>query len=107
MANHKSALKRIRQNEKRRQYNTDRRNRVRSFVKRVRADVANTSEAPSVPVLREAIQELDRAVNKGVIHPNNAARRKSRLMRQFNVAAAAAAAAAAAPARKPKAAKKS
>lgn len=105
MANHKSALKRIRQNEKRRLHNADRRNRVRSFVKRARTEITNTNAAPTVDTLREAIQELDRAVNKGVIHANNAARRKSRLMRQFNMATAAAAVAKPAP--KARAAKKS
>lgn len=40
----------------------------------------------AVETVRAAISELDRAARKGVIHPNNAARRKSRLLRKLNAA---------------------
>jgi len=85
MANHKSALKRIRQTEKRRLYNRIYRTRARTFVKKARqalqgskSDVDAAREA-----VRLAVQDLDRAASRGVIHPNNAARRKSRLMKQL------------------------
>jgi small subunit ribosomal protein S20 len=52
-------------------------------------------------VVRQAVSALDKAAEKGVIHPNNAARRKSRLMLKYNAAVSAAATAAAEPEAKP------
>jgi small subunit ribosomal protein S20 len=86
MANHKSAIKRIRQNEKRSEYNTTIRSRARTYVKKARVTAAanNAVVATAEEATRIAIQELDRAASKGVIHKRNAARRKSRLMLQLN-----------------------
>lgn len=84
MANHKSALKRIRQNEKRRAYNRHWRTRNRTFVKNARVAIhegKNVEEARTAT--REAVRELDRSVARGIIHKRNAARRKSRLMKQL------------------------
>jgi small subunit ribosomal protein S20 len=85
MANHKSALKRIRQNEKRRVANRIYRNRSRTLVKQARSliDEGNLDEA--IAATRAAVQDLDKAASKGIIHPRNAARRKSRLMKQLHV----------------------
>jgi small subunit ribosomal protein S20 len=83
MANHKSALKRIRQNEKRRIYNRTFRNRARTLVKKARKSIVVKAENV-VEVTREAIRDLDKAAARGIIHPRNAARRKSRLMRLLN-----------------------
>jgi small subunit ribosomal protein S20 len=84
MANHKSALKRQRQNEKRRLYNRAWRSRARTFVKKARESITEPSAENAVEATRQAIKELDKAASKGVIHHRNAARRKSRLMRQLN-----------------------
>jgi small subunit ribosomal protein S20 len=84
MANHPSALKRQRQNEKRRLYNRVWRSRARTFVKKARTAITQANGEDAVAVTREAIKELDKAASKGVIHRRNAARRKSRLMRQLN-----------------------
>lgn len=85
MANHKSALKRIRQNEKRRLYNKMYRSRARTFVKKARTlIVAGKSQDDAIAATKEAMRELDMAASKGVIHKRNAARRKSRLMLQLN-----------------------
>ncbi|HLU10626.1 MAG TPA: 30S ribosomal protein S20 [Oceanobacillus sp.] len=84
MANHKSAIKRQRQNEKRRMYNRAWRSRARTFVKKARVAISDTPSDAAVEATREAIRELDKAASKGVIHRRNAARRKSRLMRQLN-----------------------
>jgi small subunit ribosomal protein S20 len=81
MANHKSALKRIRQNEKRRLYNRNYRNRARTFVKYARSAIKSGDNAAEA--VRLAVQDLDKAVSRGVLHPRNAARRKSRLMKQL------------------------
>jgi small subunit ribosomal protein S20 len=84
MANHKSAIKRIRQNEKRRLHNRAYRNRARTFVKKARTTIAAGSIEEAVEATRAAIRDLDMAASRGIIHPNNAARRKSRLMKQLN-----------------------
>jgi small subunit ribosomal protein S20 len=83
MANHKSALKRIRQNEKRRVHNRVYRNRARTFVKKARASIADGELAEAKEATRLAVQDLDKAASRGIIHPRNAARRKSRLMKQL------------------------
>lgn len=84
MAHSKSALKRIRQNEKRRSYNRMYRSRARTFVKKARAAQASGDLQNAEQATLEALKELDRAASRGVIHWRNAARRKSRLMKQLN-----------------------
>ena len=84
MANHKSAIKRIRQTEKRRAYNRTWRSRTRTFVKKARSAQQATDVNAARSATMEAIAELDKAASKGVIHKNNAARRKSRLMKALN-----------------------
>jgi small subunit ribosomal protein S20 len=94
MANTKSAIKRIEIGERRRLRNAAVKSVTRTQVKKARTAIVRTiDEAPSA--LKDAISALDVAARKGVIHPNNAARRKSRLMKAFNTATAAAAAPAA------------
>ncbi len=83
MANHKSAIKRIRQSEKRRAYNRTYRTRTRTFVKRARIAQEQTDLQAATEATRAAVIELDKAASKGVIHPRNAARRKSRLMKKL------------------------
>ena len=79
MANTKSALKRMRQNERRRLRNRAVRSRVRTAVKVARA---TEGQAASAAIL-DAIRALDKAVAKGVIHRNAAARKKSSLARRL------------------------
>lgn len=83
MANIKSAIKRNKQNEKRRIRNRIYRGRARTFVKRAKTDIeeGNLEEARTTTLA--AISALDKAAQKGVLHKNNAARRKSRLMRHL------------------------
>jgi small subunit ribosomal protein S20 len=82
MPNNASAEKRMRQEKKRRAQNRV----VKSIVKTnvTKARQALVSGVESETAVRAAISELDRAAKKGVIHRNNAARRKSRLMKQLN-----------------------
>lgn len=89
MANTRSALKRIRQNEKRRVRNAAVRSAARTAVKTTRAALAAHSLEEARADLAKAIRLLDKAVTKGVLHANAAARRKSRLTRQLNALAAA------------------
>lgn len=88
LASHKSALKAHRQSLKRRARNRIVKGHVRGAIKRTRAAIAAGDLAAAQEYLREAVSNLDRAAKKGVIHPNNAARRKSRLMKLFNRTAA-------------------
>lgn len=83
MANHKSALKRILQTEKRRLHNRNFRNRTRTMVKKARVAIASGKADDAVEATRSAIRDLDMAASRGTIHPRNAARRKSRLMKQL------------------------
>lgn len=87
MANTKSAIKRIRTSEKRRQRNRVVRSKVRTVVKIARTSAASGAADAQATVL-DAIRALDKAVTKGVIHPNTAARKKSALARRLAAAAA-------------------
>lgn len=81
MANIKSQIKRNRQNEKRRLRNRMFRGAARSAVRDARAAIASGDVAASREAVLAAVSRLDKAAEKGVIHKNNAARRKSRLMK--------------------------
>ncbi len=80
MANTRSAMKRIKQNEKRRLRNRAARSTIRSSLKTARTAAAEKSPQAKEVVL-EAIRVLDRAVSRGIIHRNTAARKKSALAR--------------------------
>lgn len=87
MANIKSAEKRIGQSLKRRERNRVVRGGTRTAVKKARL-LIDAGDANAAEAVRAAMVALDRSVSKGVIHKNNAARRKSRLMQAFNKASA-------------------
>jgi small subunit ribosomal protein S20 len=86
LANLQSAKKRIRQNIKRRERNRRYRSAARTYIRRSRELIADGSLEEAEEVVRLAVSTLDKAARKGVIHPNNAARRKSRIMTQLNEA---------------------
>lgn len=82
MANIKSQIKRNRQNEKRRVRNRIFRGAARTAVAQARA--ASAANAPDTKeAIMKAVSVLDRAAQRGVLHPNNAARRKGRLMKKL------------------------
>lgn len=83
MANIKSAIKRNRQNEKRRQLNRIFRGSTRTQVKNAKVAIESGDQEVATAEVNEAIQKLDRAAAKGIVHKNNAARRKSRLMKHL------------------------
>jgi len=83
LANHKSALKRIRSSERKRLRNRNVRSSTRTMIKRARTTLQEGDADAAREAIREAIRTLDKAVSKGVVHRNNAARRKSRLMKQL------------------------
>lgn len=84
MANTKSAIKEIRKNRKRRLHNREIRGRARTAVRHAREliDAGRLDEAQDA--VENAYSALDKAAVKGVIHKNNAARRKSRLCQHLN-----------------------
>lgn len=85
MANTKSAIKRVRVEKKRRERNHAIKSKVRTFVTKARKAIDSQPQAEeTVETLRQAMSQLDRAVTKGVLHRNNAARRKSRLALRLN-----------------------
>ncbi|GER88449.1 30S ribosomal protein S20 [Dictyobacter vulcani] len=83
MPNNAAAEKRMRQEQRRRAFNRSTKSVVKTQVTKARQAISTTDES-SVEAVRLAVSELDKAAKKGVIHRNNAARRKSRLMKQLN-----------------------
>ncbi len=84
MANHKSALKRARQSEVRRQRNMTYKTRVKGAIKKVRTAVANSAGDEAKENLIKATSIIQKTASKGILHPRNAARKISRLTRQVN-----------------------
>jgi small subunit ribosomal protein S20 len=83
LANTKSAIKRIKQNHKRRLRNRLFTGRARTFVKTAHSSMDEGTPEDARAATIAAIRALDKAAEKGIIHKNNAARRKSRLMRHL------------------------
>ena len=83
MANIRSAIKRNRQNKKRRVHNRVFRGSARTQVRKARNAIVAGEKKLAVEEVNQAIVKLDRVAAKGIIHKNNAARRKSRLMKQL------------------------
>ncbi len=79
MPNHKSAEKRVRQNEKRRAVNRSNRSNLRTQIKKLRSALTASDKNQSQELLTSTVSAIDKAVNKGVLHKNTAARYKSRL----------------------------
>ncbi len=84
MPNHKSAEKRVRQNEKRRAVNRSNRGSLRTQIKKLRTALTAGDKAQSQELLIPTIALIDKSVNKGVLHKNTAARHKSRLTMHVN-----------------------
>lgn len=87
MANTKSSKKDLRRTAKRRIRNIEARSAIKTYVKKVRK--ANVVGEPAViaTTLSDALSALDKAVQRGIIHKNQAARRKSRIAKQAAAAA--------------------
>ena len=84
MANHKSALKRARQNEIKSIRNKSYKTRAKKAIKEVRNAVADDSADLAKVSLSKAVSMLQKNVSKGVMHKNKAARTASRLARHVN-----------------------
>lgn len=81
MANHKSALKRIRSNEAKRLRNRYQNKTTRTFVKRLRN---TTDKAEAQELLKKVIGMLDKLAKKNIIHKNKASNQKSKLTKLVN-----------------------
>lgn len=88
MANTASAQQRIRNSARKAVFNRLHRSRARTFIKNTRAAITEKDLPTAQEEVVKAISALDKAAGKGVLHPNNAARRKSRLMKLLNKAVA-------------------
>lgn len=88
MANHKSALKRHKQSEKRRARNASIKSNLKSAVKKVTEAVGAGDAEATAKNLKAATSLIDGAVTKGVLHRNNASRKVSRLTKAANAAKA-------------------
>ncbi len=88
MPNHKSAKKRVRQNERRRVINRGNRAELRTSIKKLRTALAGSDSRNVSAQLPVTVSEIDKAVQKGVLHRNAAARYKSRLTVRANQATA-------------------
>jgi small subunit ribosomal protein S20 len=84
MPNIKSAIKRVKTSEKRRLKNASQKSALRTAVKSVEAAIAANDVNKAKEALIFASKKLDKAVTKGLIHKNAAARKKSRLAKKVN-----------------------
>lgn len=88
MANHKSAMKRIRQTARRSERNKASTSRLRTTLKTFRAAAATTDSSEVGSLLNPAVSLVDKAVQKGILHRNKADRIKSSLAKSANKATA-------------------
>lgn len=84
MANTPTAKKRVRQIARRTEVNQKRRSRIRTFIRRVEAQIARGDREAALAALQAAQPELMRGAAKGVLHRNTASRKISRLQQRIN-----------------------
>jgi small subunit ribosomal protein S20 len=84
LANHKSAIKRHKQSEVRREKNASSKSALKTLVKKVKMAIESKNQEGAQDALKKAIPVIDKAASKHVIHRNAAARKISRLVRQVN-----------------------
>jgi small subunit ribosomal protein S20 len=77
----KQAIKRVRQAEKRKLHNRTRKSKMRTLIKSV---FESTDKTQAEKLLKDAVSYIDRMSVKGIVHPNNAARKKARLTKHVN-----------------------
>ncbi len=77
----KQAIKRVRQAEKRREHNRTRKSKMRTLIKNV---LASTNKTEAEGLLKDAVSYIDKMSGKGIIHINNAARKKAALTKHVN-----------------------
>ena len=88
LANIQSSIKRVRTTRRRTEFNQITRSAARTYIKKARTLIEQGNLDQAALVVKQATTALDKAAQKGVIHQNNAARRKSRLVKALNKARA-------------------
>ncbi len=88
MANHKSAIKRYRQSEKRRAVNRSHSHRLRTQMKKMMMAISSKNVEEVTKILSPTLSLIDKSIQKGVLHKRAAARHKSRLMHKVNTLSA-------------------
>ena len=83
MASHKSALKRIKQARKRTELNRTHRSKLRHQIRKLRVALDSKDKPSAQALLAPTLALIDHSTHKGILHPNTAARYKSRLSRRF------------------------
>lgn len=81
MPQHKSSIKRVRQEKKRRLHNRQLRSKMRTLYKKV---FAQTEKSEAEKALTEAVSYMDRMATRSILHKNNAANKKSNMYRHVN-----------------------
>ena len=89
MAHHASALKQMRQSQKRRARNRSNQSQFKTQLKKLRDAISSGDAEAAKKLLPETVGQIDKAAKKGVVHDNAAARHKSRLTRKVTALAAA------------------
>jgi small subunit ribosomal protein S20 len=84
MANHPSALKRYRQNQKRRLINSKNAHKLKTQLRKLKTAIAGKKTSDAKAIIPETFSLIDKSVQKGVIKKNTAARYKSRLTKALN-----------------------
>jgi small subunit ribosomal protein S20 len=88
MANTRSAKKAVRRIARRTAINTNRRSRVRSFIRKVEEAIASGDQAAAAEALKAAQPEVMRGAQKGILHKNTASRKVSRLAKRIKALSA-------------------
>lgn len=88
MANHKSAKKRIRRNDAFNEVNSNRKSRIRTFIKKVEAAIESGNAEEARSAFKAAQPEMHRGVTRGVFHKNTVSRKLSRLSARIKAMAA-------------------
>ena len=86
MANTKSAQKRIRVSQRKRARNKPVQSQTKTLISKAEELIFSGDTEQAEGAVTAAVSSLDKAVGKGILHPNNAARRKSRLVKKLNKA---------------------
>jgi len=86
LPNIKSVVKDVKKSRELRARNADTKSRIKTFVKKSKSAMDNAA-AETTTLVSETVSIIDKAAKRGIIHPNAAARRKSRLMKRANMKA--------------------
>jgi small subunit ribosomal protein S20 len=84
LSGNKSAEKQARAGQKRRLRNRVATSQIKTVVTKARQNVSGSDQPAAEAAVADVVKALDRAASKGILHPNSAARRKSRLVKQLN-----------------------